>query len=87
MRQKVFLDIREVPKILECVVKNIGGKILRLITVVNSSSNKCVDPLEIILVKLGEAGWVALRGLDHAALWRILAPMLQCRFSSQLRPL
>ena len=53
MRQKVFLDIREVPKILECVVKNIGGKILRLLTIVNTPTDESVRALTIVLVKLG----------------------------------
>ena len=78
MRQKVFLDIREVPKILEWLVKNIGGKILRLLTIVNTPTDESVRALTIVLVKLGEAGAITLRGLDHLGLGRSSAPAFQC---------
>src|SRR6516225_2620246 len=71
----------EAPKILKCVVKNIGGKILRLLTIMNSSSDECVHALKIVLVKLGEAGGITLRGLDHVTLGTIFAPAFQCRLS------
>src|SRR5215469_14117893 len=75
----------EAPKILKCVMKNIGGKILRLLTIMNSFNDECVHALEIVLVQLGEAGRITLRGLDNAALWRLFAPAFQCGLSSHLR--
>jgi hypothetical protein len=52
---------------------------------VNSPHDECIHALEIVLVKLGEAARVALRGLDHTALWLIFALVLPCRFFRHLR--
>ena len=78
-------------------MENVGGEVLRLIAIVNPSRDECIHAFEIVFVKLGEAGRVALCGLDQTALGRrlpfilarpleVLRPAtLQCGFSSHLR--
>jgi hypothetical protein len=66
-------------------MENVGGKILRLIAIANPSGDVCVHAFKIVFVKLGEAGRVALCGLDQATFRGVLATTLQCGFSSHLR--
>jgi len=66
-------------------MKNIGGEILRLITIPNAARDECIHAFEIVLVKLGEAAWIVSRGLDQAAFRGVFGSTLQCRFSSHLR--
>jgi hypothetical protein len=66
-------------------MENVSGEILRLIAIVNPSRDESIHTFEIVFVKLGEAGRVALCGLDQATLRRAPAKTLQCGVSSHLR--
>jgi hypothetical protein len=56
-------------------MKKVSLEILAVVAIVNPARDECVHALEIVLVKLGEAGWVALRGLDQTAFLADLAAL------------
>ena len=66
-------------------MENIGGQVLRLIAIVNSPRDERIHAFEIVFVKPGEAGGIALRGLDQAALGSDIRTRFQCGFPSHLR--
>src|SRR6267378_6918354 len=52
-------------EIRQRAMKDVGGKILRLVAITDPAHDIRIDPLEVILVKLSETTAVALRRLDQ----------------------
>ena len=51
-------------QILQCEMKNLGGKILRLVAIAHPPRNVGIDALEVSLVEISKPATVPLRRLD-----------------------
>src|SRR5205823_14284755 len=63
----------EVRQVSQCLMENLRGQVLGVVSIANAAHGKSVHALEIFFVEFDKSGWILLRSFDQEAFFALFA--------------